>query len=62
MKKSGDEKSLKITLYSFEGTGRKKIRRSRERFLNKDSGDDGENGTPVPIPNTAVKLLSAEDT
>jgi hypothetical protein len=24
------------------------------------SGDDGEKVTPVPIPNTAVKLLSAD--
>ena len=26
------------------------------------SGDDGEEATPVPIPNTAVKLLSADGT
>ena len=25
------------------------------------SGDDGEVDTPVPIPNTAVKHFSAED-
>ena len=26
------------------------------------SGDDNEEGTPVPIPNTAVKLFDAKDT
>lgn len=26
------------------------------------SGDDNEEATPVPIPNTAVKLICAEDT
>ncbi len=26
------------------------------------SGDDGEKVTPVPIPNTAVKLFSADGT
>ena len=26
------------------------------------SGDDSEEATPVPIPNTEVKLLSADDT
>ena len=26
------------------------------------SGEDNEEETPVPIPNTAVKLLSAENT
>ena len=28
----------------------------------KRSGDDGEEEPPVPIPNTEVKLFSAEDT
>ena len=28
----------------------------------KVSGDNYEKDTPVPIPNTAVKLLSADDT
>ena len=27
-----------------------------------DSGDDSEEDTPVPIPNTEVKLSCAEDT
>lgn len=27
----------------------------------RESGEDDEEGTPVPIPNTAVKLLDAED-
>ena len=27
-----------------------------------EAGDDGEKDTPVPIPNTEVKLLSAENT
>ena len=34
------------------------------RFFKKNRylcGDDGEKDTPVSIPNTAVKLLSAED-
>ena len=30
----------------------------KNRYL---CGDDGEKDTPVSIPNTAVKLLSAED-
>ena len=28
--------------------------------LTKSSGDDGEEATPVPIPNTEVKLFSAD--
>ena len=28
----------------------------------KQSGDNGEEGTPVPIPNTVVKLLSVDGT
>ena len=27
----------------------------------RESGEDDEEDTPVPIPNTAVKLLDAED-
>ena len=29
---------------------------------NKIVGVDGDEGTPVPIPNTEVKLISVEDT
>ena len=39
-------------VFSFEGTGGSTWRKS---------GEDDEEGTPVPIPNTAVKLLDAED-
>jgi HAMP domain-containing protein len=39
------------TLYGFEGITLKKI-----------SGGNSEKDTPVPIPNTEVKLLSADDT
>ena len=41
---------IKLTLYSFEGA------------TLKFSGGYNEKVTPVPIPNTAVKLLSADDT
>ena len=34
------------------------IKYKRDNFL----GDDNEEGTPVPIPNTAVKLFDAENT
>ena len=34
----------------------------RVRGVLKITGGDSEEGPPVPIPNTAVKLLSAEDT
>src|SRR4051794_20774036 len=33
---------------------------SFERTSSKESGDDGEEVTPVPIPNTEVKLFSAD--
>ena len=36
------------------------IKRSREKLLT--VGVDGEEGPPVPIPNTVVKLFCAEDT
>ena len=39
-----------LTLFSFQGM-----------ILNIVGADGGE-GTPVPIPNTAVKLTCAEDT
>ena len=35
-------------------------RRETDRIL-KDFGGDDEEGTPVPIPNTAVKLFDADD-
>ena len=38
-------------MFGFEGTD-----------LQKKSGRDGGEDTPVPIPNTEVKLPSAEDT
>ena len=40
---------LRVTLFSFEG-------------IPQVIGDKGEEGPPVPIPNTEVKLLSVEDT
>ena len=39
----------RVTLFSFEG-------------IPQVIGDKGEEGPPVPIPNTEVKLLSVEDT
>ena len=36
------------------------VKRSREKLLT--VGVDGEEGPPVPIPNTVVKLFCAEDT
>ena len=42
--------ALSIMIFSFEGTNLQK------------SGDYGEEVTPVPISNTVVKLLSADDT
>ncbi len=30
--------------------------------MKKESGDEGEKETPVPMPNTEVKVLSGEDT
>ena len=52
-------------LLSFRG--RNIDNRIRKIYINvvKDeiiSGDDNEEGTPVPIPNTAVKLFDAKDT
>ena len=41
------------TLFSFQGA---------EKPLKRESGDYSEEATPVPIPNTAVKLFSADDT
>ena len=51
-------------LFNFEGTAFKE-RKGKSSYLNKrieKSGDYSEEATPVPIPNTEVKLLSAEDT
>ena len=42
------------TLYSFEGT--------KNVTCNKVSGGNDGEDTPVPIPNTEVKLSSADDT
>ena len=41
----------RYTLFSFEGM-----------HLQMKSGDNSEEVTPVPISNTVVKLLSADDT
>ena len=40
-----------LSLSSFEGISLQ---------LNKLSGNDGEEATPVPMPNTEVKLFSAD--
>ena len=45
-------KECTIELFSFEGT----------KPLKRRSGDNSEEVTPVPISNTIVKLLSADDT
>ena len=34
----------------------------RKEKVNSSSGDDGEEDPPVPIPNTEVKLFSADGT
>ena len=39
-----------------------KIRRLSSIQFKKESGDNSEEATPVPISNTVVKLLSADDT
>ena len=44
-----------IVIFSFEGT----IGETRSTF--NTSGDDDGEVTPVPIPNTAVKLSCADD-
>ena len=46
-----DEK-IHLTLFSFEGT----------ILSERKSGDNSGEATPVPISNTEVKLLSADDT
>ena len=45
-----------VLLYSFEGIKTKVLKTSPL------SGGNDERATPVPIPNTAVKPFSAEDT
>ena len=46
---------MEFTLYIFE------CAKERKSILN-NIGDEDEGGTPVPIPNTEVKPLDAEDT
>ena len=38
------------------------VLRVYENILKKESSDEGERDTPVPIPNTEVKPLSADGT
>jgi hypothetical protein len=47
---------VNLNIYSFEG-----VTMQMANFQTK-SGDDGGKETPVPIPNTAVKLSSADGT
>ena len=54
-------KSLEV-LFNFEGAALTNSRRKTEIFLLLISGDNSEEDTPVPIPNTEVKLFSADDT
>ena len=52
-----------FTLYSFEGANAGlQVRACTDLIRFKISGGHNEKATPVPIPNTAVKLLSADDT
>ena len=50
----GNEKHIR--LFSFQGTIKRGLR-SEDK-----SGDNSMEVTPVPIPNTEVKLRSADDT
>ena len=54
-------KNLEV-LFNFEGAALTNSRRKTEIFLLLISGDNSEEDTPVPIPNTEVKLFSADDT
>ena len=54
-------KSLEV-LFNFEGAALTNSRRKTKIFLLLISGDNSEEDTPVPIPNTEVKLFSADDT
>ena len=51
---------FKLTLYSFEGVT--PDLQMQIKFTFNHSGGYYEKVTPVPIPNTEVKLLSADDT
>ena len=44
-----------VAIFSFEGTI------GETRSIRNISGGDNEEVTPVPIPNTAVKLFDADD-
>ena len=55
MTKEGHEELDRV----YEGS--KEIERSIEYCIKELGGDDAED-TPVPIPNTEVKLCSADDT
>ena len=44
-----------------QGLARGDLRR-KEKYTETICGDNSEEETPVPIPNTEVKLLSADDT
>ena len=54
-------KNLEV-LFNFEGAALTNSRRKTKIFLLLISGDNSEEDTPVPIPNTEVKLFSADDT
>ena len=47
-----------MDLFSFEGAASTFTSKERSKIC----GDNSEEVTPVPIPNTEVKLLSADDT
>ena len=50
-------------LFNFEGTLSKRKQKGRNSYCEIwKSGGNSEEDTPVPIPNTEVKLFSAEDT
>ena len=55
--KAKEDRSFRQILFSFEGA----IEQTQKE-LRKQCGDNSEEVTPVPIPNTEVKLLSADDT
>ena len=55
--KAKEDGSFRQILFSFEGA----IEQTQKE-LRKQCGDNSEEVTPVPIPNTEVKLLSADDT
>ena len=67
MIKKANKRRFISFLFSFQG--RKKVldKEVKEVYssnikLDNISGDDNEEVTPVPIPNTAVKLFDAKDT